>query len=218
MVILNPTLKNNQKMIKEIKDLKASEWDEKSKRDLEEIYKQGLVDDIECLYTLYVKDRGITDEQYLQNNIDNYEEAIGVCTNIITLFHNKFTNEKNRKQAVILRGYIENLQIHLVRLQSQCNQLIYRKQQRNNKFSRRTANIALGGTIILSLLSILFSYFDWKYEDISGDIKCMSDSIQILNEKIEHQNKVIKEYSMSKDSIADIDRKEYLCGVRKDPE
>jgi hypothetical protein len=196
-------------MIEQIKSLKIIDFDKKSKSELERIYKggfdnnkTGLIDDAETLYTLFESDKDKTNKHCLQNSINKYKDAIDVFTNVITVFHNKFTDEKNKEQKENLRGYVENLQIHLTRLQYQCNQLVYQKQQCNNKSSMCIARIALLTTIIFSTLSILCSYFDWKCKksDLPIQIECLSDSIIILNRKIEQQNEIIQNF-ISNDSV-----------------
>jgi len=188
-------------MIEQIKCLKIADLDKKTKSELRDIYK-ALIDDVENLYTSYESNKDKANKQYLKENIDNHKNAIHVFSNVITAFHNKFTDEIDKPQKEILRGYIENLQIHLTRLQQQYNQSIYRKQQCDNKFSKHIAYIALGTTVVLSILSILCSYFDWKYKTIDYDIKieCLSDSIKNLNDKIEQQNEIIEKYAPIQDN------------------
>jgi hypothetical protein len=196
-------------MIEAIKDISISELEEMAKPDLEKIYKgdniqEGLISDAESLYKSYTDNKNNTDKTYLHSAIDKQEVAIEVCIKVVTSFHYKFSVEKDNKQKEILHGYVDNLQLHLSRLQYQCNQLIYREQQRNNKFSQWMSLVALAFAFLSSSAAIAFTYFDIKYQNVPSNpqIEYLSDSIKILNNKIDHQNEIIEKYFQMNDSIA----------------
>jgi predicted glycosyltransferase len=110
------------------------------------------------------------------------------------------------KNLKLIYTYIEGTRVHLNIQQDDCNQLNYKIQQNQYKYSIYIACIALGVTIIFSILSILCSYFDWKYikSDLPVQIEYLSDSIKVLNGKIEQQNEIIQKYFIlqKNDSIA----------------
>jgi hypothetical protein len=201
------------KMIEAIKDLSISFLKEKNKTDLELIYKggwnnisEGLMNDAKSLYESYIENKNNRDKKYLKNAIDKQEEAIDVFIKMITAFHYKFSIERDNAQKEILHDYINILQIHLSRLQYQCNQLIYREQQRHNRFSRNVALWALVLAFFSGFTSIAFTYFDIKHNRIlsNSQIECLFDSIKTLNEKMYQQNEKIEKYFLNQkhDSIA----------------
>jgi hypothetical protein len=144
-------------MIEEYKNLKIADFCNKTPKDLQEIYKDFIVD----AEKLYVS----------QNDINLHKDTIHAFTVLITVFHNIFTDKKNKSQKEILRGYLENLQIHLTRLQQQYNQLTYEMQFKKNEKYFLFAIIVAIISFFLSVVSIAFTIYYGEAENTIFTIK-----------------------------------------------
>ena len=138
----------SQKTITQIEHLRTADSNQAKIPDLVFIYR-GITRDADTL--LLSKDN--------VDDIDYNKDAINVFSNLIMAFHNKFTDESDTSQKAILRGYVENLQIYLTRLQNRYNQLVYQKQQYANRHARNLAYVALSLTVVLSIISLIVSLF-----------------------------------------------------------
>jgi len=157
--------------------------------------KSNLLADADGLYVKYKRFKCNNDENQLKEQITEYERIIDKFIDKNEQFYNRFI-DKDEKEKDTAKHYIEHSQIHINKLQSQCNQLIYREQQCKHGGSMKIARIALTFTVIFSILSLLFSFFDVKYSNIrtTPEIEHLSDSISKPNGSIEQQNDVIKEH------------------------
>lgn len=135
----------------ELRKLKIADLNKMPKTQLRDIYK-NLIEKAEGINLL-----NSNNERELKDSIGKHREAMDVFVNLITAFHNKYYLESDISQKEILRGYIENLQIYLTKLQNQYNQTVYSKQQCEFKKTMRYAYIAIAATIIFSLITIIQS-------------------------------------------------------------
>ncbi len=86
----------------------------------------------------------------LMNNISQYECLIDCVSKINAALHYKYINETDFQEKEIYYSLVAYTQIHINRLQNQCDLLIYWKQHKEYKTSYLTA-------IIIAIISFLFS-------------------------------------------------------------
>lgn len=144
-------------MIEKHKKSKVVDFDKYDYSDLQKIYK-GFIDDAEKLYSS-------------PNDINQHDNAIHVFITLVTVYHNRFTDEKDVSSKETLRGYVENLQIHLTRLQQQYNQL---NVQKNIRYAQLSITMGLLSTILATLTLIMPNKVNkiFSWEATVNQIEC----------------------------------------------
>jgi hypothetical protein len=168
--ILKHLIQGNKMELKNIdryKDAKTSELRTYSLKKLSEIY-QGkdsdlqncLISEVELLFSLYKKIKKSNFKEYIIKNskskeyINLYNNAIDCFLNFNHAFFIRYINEKDEIEKKKAYYYIGSSQVHLTKLQSQYNQLVYRKQRREYFFAMAISIIALIATIIFGIVSL----------------------------------------------------------------
>ena len=112
--------------------------------------KDCLISDAEVLFTSY----SVTKKKCkLGKYIRQYEDAIKCFLNFNHAFFIKYTHEQKNKEVAF--SLIGSSQVHLTKLQSQYNQLVYQKQRRQYMYSMCLAGFALLITTVFSVLAFL---------------------------------------------------------------
>jgi hypothetical protein len=105
----------------------------------------------------------------LNEYINVYNKAITCFLNFnhaFVIIYSRQTNQTIKEKAFT---YIGSSQAHLTKLQSQYNQLVYKKQQSENKRSMIIARISL----FLGIISIIISIWD----DLKKIVVCILDNL-----------------------------------------
>ena len=159
----------------------------------------NLIAQSKLLSNSYKELKKSSDDKRLEDSIEQYDSLIEKFSTKYHEFYREYLSEKTEEKKNIAYAYVENTQIHLTKLQSQYNQLVYRKQQCDNNHSMLIARVALGVTIFFSILSLIFSFFDIKHGKVDSEdkIEQLSDSINKLNREIDQQHEFILNHSHS---------------------
>jgi hypothetical protein len=98
----------------------------------------------------------------LENCINQYETLINCVSKLNAAFHYKYINERDIDKKNKFYSLAAYTQIHIERLQHQCNQLIYRTQQKENKLYF-CSGIAIA--IVIAIISFLIPIYYGEKQD-----------------------------------------------------
>jgi len=149
--------------IEEYKNVDLSTLRKMNLNELIKIYQgedASLISDVKKLYLSYkgIKNKTlveyIMDYHKLKEHIKQYDDAIDCFLNFNHVFFIFYTHSKDEYEKGVAFSYIGSSQVHLTKLQSQYNQLVYRKQRIEYFLAMAISIIALIATVIFGTISI----------------------------------------------------------------